>query len=89
MPSTTKKIIIFYQSASEELNNRALEALSKLEERGVEVRIASYCEMLEKFFHFPAINVGAEDPKTSFKHSGIDSIERYVKKELDKEEKWA
>ncbi len=81
MQTTAKQVIVLYQSASEKLNNRALDALSKLEERGAKVRIALYCEILDKYFHFPAIDVGAEDPETSFKHSGIDSILRYVEYE--------
>lgn len=87
MPIASKQIVILYQSGNEKLNDKALMMLSKLEERGdVEVRIASWCPMLEKYFHFPAIEVGAENPETSFKRSGIDSILGFVDKELQKEE---
>lgn len=79
MTVLTKTRIVLYQSASEEENEKALEILHELEEKkGIEIAIAPYSQMLDRFFVFPAI-----DTPEGFKRSGLSSISKYVKKVLE------
>ncbi len=79
MPTATKTRIVLYQSGVESENQRALDILQELEEKkGFEVAVAPYAKMLDKFFVFPAI-----DTPEGFKHSGLASIEKYVRKVLE------